>query len=98
MEERRKNREASVRIADLRLLIERCMAKEVDERAQTMVLTRPGNSDPQAAMAFAQMVSEAKPQARKYVEARYHRLREALETGNNVAPALAAFLGRDFHN
>ena len=74
------------------------MAKEIHERAQTMVLAQPGNSDPQAAMAFAQLVDESMPEARKHVQVRYLRLLEAIETGNSVAPALAAFLGRDFRN
>jgi hypothetical protein len=40
------------------------------------------------------LVLEATPEAHRAVESRYHHLLEALGSGSDVAPALAAFLHR----
>lgn len=68
------------------------MNRKVETQAQMMVLTEPGNSDPTAAIEFARLIEEAKPEAEKRVRLRFQRLLEALESGNDVKESLAAFV------
>jgi hypothetical protein len=86
------HREITVGLVDLKILVGMCMDQQVDARAQVMVLTEPGRSDPTAAFEFAGLVEEAKPEATKRVRSRFHRLLEALESGNDVNESLAAFV------
>lgn len=85
-------KEVSVSLRDLKTLIDRSFKRDVDERAQIMALNKPGMSNPQAALEFAALVHEAKPEARKHVELRYRNLLKALNTGENVAEALSSFV------
>jgi hypothetical protein len=86
------SREVTVGLVDLKILVGMCMDQQVDARAQAMVLTEPGRSEPTAAFEFAGLVAEAKPEATKRVRSRFHRLLEALESGNDVNESMAAFV------
>jgi hypothetical protein len=88
-------RKVEVGLVDLKVLVETMFEKDVRKQAEVMVLTEPGNSSAEAAFEFDRLVSEATPTARKKQERRYHRLRAALESGIEVAPALKSFLHRD---
>jgi hypothetical protein len=81
------SREVTVGLVDLKILVGMCMDQQVDARAQAMVLTDPGRSEPTADFEFAGLVAEAKPEATKRVRSRFHRLLEALESGNDVTEA-----------
>jgi hypothetical protein len=87
-------REVTVGLVDLKILVEKMFDDDVQRRAEIMVLNQPGHSDASAALEFAALVEDEKPKARKAVELRYRRLREALENGTHVAQSLKAFLHR----
>ena len=84
-----------VDLIDLKVLVDTMYEKDVLKCAEGMVLAEPGNTDDQAAFLFASLRDQAMPEARKRIERRYRRLREALESGTDVAPALKSFLHRD---
>jgi hypothetical protein len=86
-------RKIEVGLVDLKVLVKSMLEKDVYERARRLVESQyPADAD--QAGQFAQLVSEAKPEAQKAVEPRYRRLLEALESGTDVAQSLAAFLHR----
>jgi hypothetical protein len=87
-------RKVEVGLVDLKVLVETMFEKDVRKQAEVMVLTQPGNSSAEAAFEFERQVSEATPEARKMQGRIYRRLREALESGADVAPALKSFLHR----
>jgi hypothetical protein len=89
-----KDRKATVNLVDLKVLVKARCEKDVQSLAQVMVLTQPGNSDAETAFEFDPLVSQAKPEARKKVERGYRRLLAALETGEGVDAAPAAFVHR----
>jgi hypothetical protein len=91
----KQERQVTVGLVDLKVLIGTMFEREVRKQAEVMVLTQPGNTDASAAHIFAGLVNEALPAARKMVEVRYRRLQEALESGSDVGPSLKAFLHRD---
>jgi hypothetical protein len=85
-------KEVNVSLKALKNLIDRSFERDVQERAQIMVLNQPGMSNPEAAFEFARLTNEAKPEAQKQVELRYRNLLEALRTGENVSEALSSFI------
>ena len=88
-------RKVEISLVDLKKLVKKMFEAEVYARARLLVETAPGNQiDAAGAFAFAQLVFEAMPEAERAVEPRYRRLREALESGSDVAPALASFADR----
>lgn len=82
----------TVGLVDLKKLVGKCMDQQVEARAQVMVLTEPGRSDPTAAFEFAHLIDEARPEALKRTQLRFRRLLEALESGNDVDAALESFV------
>lgn len=85
-------KQVMVNLKDLKNLIDRQLEQEIRRRAETIVVTRPGNSDPQAAFEFAQQVEATIPVARKTVLPRYRSLLEALESGKSIDSALESFV------
>jgi hypothetical protein len=87
-------RDVTVGLSDLKAFVKAAFEKDVRKQAEVMVLTAPGMSDAESAFEFDRLVSTAEPEARKRIEKRYRRLLEAVESGVDVGPALAAFLHR----
>lgn len=87
--------DATVRLHDLKILVRRYFGTQVRKRAEINVRYESANKDSSAANEFEYKVAQATPCARKYVEERYRFLFEALESGDDVAGALAAFLNQD---
>ena len=88
-------RKIEVDLVDLKVFVEKIFEKDVRRQAEVMVITQPENVSYEAAIEFDIQLSRVMPEARKKQERRYRRLREALETGVDVGPALKAFLHRD---
>jgi hypothetical protein len=89
------HRKIDVGLVDLKRLVKRMYEAEVYAQARQMVETGPQNQiEAEAALSFAQLVSEATPEAEKRVAPRYRHLREALESGIGVDLALASFAHR----
>ena len=88
-------RKIEVDLVDLKVFVEKIFEKDVRRQAEVMVITQPENVSYEAAIEFDIQLSRVLPEARKKQERRYRRLREALETGVDVGPALKAFLHRD---
>ena len=88
-------RKIEVDLVDLKVFVEKIFEKDVRRQAEVMVITQPENVSYEAAIEFDIQLSRVLPEARKKQERRYRRLREALETGVGVGPALKAFLHRD---
>jgi hypothetical protein len=88
-------RKVEVGLVDLKVLVRKMFEIDVKRQAEVMVFNEPGNTDAEAAFEFARQVSRQLPEARKKIERHYHRLLEALESGDGVDPALKAFLHRD---
>lgn len=86
------HRQVTVGLVDLKLLVGMCIDQQVDAQAQVMVLNEPGRSNPTAAFEFAQLAAEKMPEATNRVRPRFRRLLEALESGEDVDSALAAFV------
>jgi hypothetical protein len=86
-------KEVSVSLKALKKLVDISFERDVQERAQIMVLNQPGMSNPEAAIEFARLTNESKPEAQKQVELRYRNLLDALKTGENVSEALSSFTG-----
>jgi hypothetical protein len=86
-------KEVSVSLKALKKLVDISFERDVQERAQIMVLNQPGMSNPEAAFEFARLTNESKPEAQKQVELRYRNLLDALKTGENVSEALSSFTG-----
>jgi hypothetical protein len=82
----------TVGLVDLKKLVGMCIDQQVEARAQVMVLTEPGRSDPTAAFEFARLVDETRPEALKRTRLRFRRLLEALESGNDVDASLKSFV------
>jgi uncharacterized NAD-dependent epimerase/dehydratase family protein len=88
-------RKVEVDLVDLKVLVETMFETDVRRQAEVMVLTQPGNSSAEAAFEFDREVSAATPEAQKMQGRLYRRLREALESGVDVASSLKSFVHRD---
>ena len=86
-------KEVTIPLRDLKRLINDRLERDANERAQIIVVTRPGNSDASGAIEYAGLVHEAKPAARKWTLLRYQQLLGALDREEGIAEALASFLG-----
>jgi hypothetical protein len=82
----------TVGLVDLKKLVGMCIDQQVEARAQVMVLTEPGGSDPTAAFDFAGLVDKARPEAMKQEGLRFRRLLNAVEGGDDVDASLKAFV------
>lgn len=81
-----------VDLIDLKVLVETMFRKDVEAVAQLKALTHPSREiDVEVAHQFAALVEQARPEAEKQVAPHYRHLRDALESGNNIADALGKF-------
>ncbi len=85
-------KEVTIPLKLLKRLIDERLELDITGRAERIVLNRPGNSEPSAALAFAGLVHEAKPEARRETVPRYAELLRALDTQEGITEALERFL------
>lgn len=88
-------KEMTIRISDLKLLVEQLFKADAYNRARISVFTNLQGPDATAVHEMTYQTEQALPAVRLDLKLRYRQLKTSLQTGEGVDVALRRFLNAD---